>query len=62
LWWGGDGSFTERLAAAGAEVFVEFAGGEDEEQTFPDRLRFAAFWAIEFAGGEGAELFPHGRG
>ena len=34
LWWGGDSSFTEGKAAADAKVFVEFAGGEDEEQAF----------------------------
>jgi hypothetical protein len=38
LWWGGDSAFAEGKAATDAEVFVEFAGGEDEEQAFSDRL------------------------
>jgi hypothetical protein len=58
----GDGAFAERMAAADAEVFVEFAGGKDEEETLADRLRFTAFGAVEFAGRECAELFPHGCG
>lgn len=62
LWWGGNRAFAEGSATGDAEVFVEFAGGEDEEEALPDWLGFTAFGAVKFAGSECAELLPHGWG
>ena len=40
----------------GAEVLVQFAGGQHEEELFTNRLRALALGAIEFAGLKRTEL------
>lgn len=55
----GDGAFTERRAAAGAEKFVEFAARQDQEQSLPHWLGALALGTIQLAGGEVSELPGH---
>ena len=43
----------------GAQVFVEFARGEHQQEFFAHRLGAAALGTVEFGGGEGSELVRH---
>jgi hypothetical protein len=57
--WSGHGAFAERSGAAGTEELVEFAGRQDQQEPFPDRLGATALGAIKLAGGEFTELLLH---
>src|SRR5262245_56446798 len=52
--------FSQRTPAVRTEVFVQFTGGQDQQQPFTHRLGAFAFRAIEFAGDEVTELLAHG--
>ena len=52
--------FSQRTPAIRTKIFVQFAGGQDEQQPFAHRLGAFAFRAIEFAGDEVSELLRHG--
>ena len=55
----GNGSFAKRSAATRANKLMEFAGGQNQQQSLAHRLRDAAFWAIEFACGKISKLLRH---
>jgi hypothetical protein len=54
--WAGDSALAKRSGTARTSELVEFTGGEDEEESFADRLSGLAFGTVKFASGEGAEL------
>jgi hypothetical protein len=55
-------ALAEGFSAAGAEILVKLTGGQDQEKALSDRLGFATFRTVEFAGRESSKLFPHGCG
>src|SRR6266545_7180041 len=55
----GHGPLAQRTSAIPTKVFVQFAGGQDQQQPFAHRPGAFAFRAIEFAGDEFSELLRH---